>query len=170
VRLPFADIEEGTYIIESIEEKESENGNEYVLLESGGRNKFYAWSDGWKKELLENKEDYLGEMMRVNFEAVDPPYYCVLRYIYPEAWDDQNPEELNFDKKRCFKMTDDNQLKASDVPREERIVNQASMKFAAKILDHKLEDEGGYEDDQITEELNKWMSKFKRAAITGEIE
>lgn len=166
----FSDLEEKVSKIVEIGEDTSNNGNDYVYIEDMSGQKFYVWSDGWQEYLIEEKDRFLDSTVRINYEAVDPPYYCVFRYLTPLSWDDVDPAEKDFDE-RCLPMTneDNETLKTSDVSREERIVNQASMKFAAKILDHRLEDRESYSDEEISEELNKWMSKFKRAAITGEV-
>jgi len=156
--------------IQSIEEKTSSNGNDYVLVVDTSGAKFYVWNDGWQSILMEESEFYRSRTVRINYVAEDPPYYCVLRYLYPVDWDDSKPEDKDFEVNFNVTNEDDDTLNINDVSREERIINQASMKFAAKAADHKFVDGESYSDEEITEELNKWMSKFRRAVVTGELE
>lgn len=166
------DIREIVTQIHNIEEKTSSNGNEYVLLETAGREQIYVWNESWKEHILENKEFYKINLMRVNFEAVDPPYYCVLRSIFPQDWEEnQNLEEYSFEVNDMTE--DDDKLKMSDVSREERIVNQSSIKFGAEMA--KLKEDwfgtGSEEefDEEVEKEINSWARKFKRAVVTGEL-
>lgn len=168
-------LEDKVTMIQSIEEKTSKNGNDYVLVTDISGAKFFVWSDGWQRILMRRKDFYRSQNVRINYVAEDPPYYCVLRYIYPVAWDDQNPEQNNFEVTMDMteEDTDDNVVKTSDVSREERIVNQAGMHFGSRML--KVQADLGMLDDvesreDLQEEINTWASKFKRAAVTGELE
>lgn len=171
-KISSTEIREIVTIVENIEEKTSSNDNEYVLLETSGREKIYVWSDSWKQQILDHKDFYKSKLMRINFEAVDPPYYCVLRSIFPQDWDEnKNPENYSLEVKNMTE--EDDKLRMSDIPREERIVNQASIKFGAevaKIKEEYLSEPTEEEfDEALEEEINSWASKFKRAVVTGEL-
>lgn len=168
--------------IQSISEETSSNGNDYVLVEDTSGAKFYVWNDGWQSILMDEAEFYRSRTVRINYVAEDPPYYCVLRHLYPVDWDDSKPEEKDFEV--TFDVTNDDTLNANDVPREERIVNQAATKFSSEMLKIKqddirqqLKEEGDsvdFSEEELDEafmdEMNKWISRFRRAAITGELE
>lgn len=160
--------------IEEISEETSSNSNDYVLVKDISGSKFYVWNDGWQKILVEEQDFYRSRTVRINYVAEDPPYYCVLRYLYPVDWDDSKPEENDFEV--TMDMTDeqdDGTINANDVPREERIVNQAGMHFGSRIL-KVMSDEGMLEDvedrEDLKKEINTWMREFRRAAVTGELE
>lgn len=57
---------------------------------------------------------------------------------------------------------------SSAVEKDIRIENQAAMHFASRIVASRM-DYLERSDEAIVEELNKWMSKFKRGVPRGEI-
>lgn len=53
--------------------------------------------------------------------------------------------------------------------RDVRIENQAAMHFASRIVTARMDYLGDRTEEAVVEELNKWMSKFKRGVGRGQI-
>lgn len=73
-------------------------------------------------------------------------------------------------------MSDDNDNSAGTGDRDEDIMRQASMHFASRIVAAKIENghmEGELTEDEfdaaVSEEINKWMRKFRQGINVGQI-